>query len=378
MATVGRTPILVTRDGDGALRGMVNICRHRLHPVALADGSSRVLQCRYHGWSYKLDGALQNAPRCRDELVIDKASPDSSRLRFRRWALGSSPTWTSMRTLGRPCERLLHFVDQMLESSSVSRTASAPRRRLPATGSSSWKTPSSATTAHSSTRSLFAKAFKVNQGEYESQIHAHSNTQFGPAKAVPLDLPGGREPNGFQFLFLPPNSLIAIDDFAMYALGVRPTGPTTCEVAADMFVDEAMPAEALEDWVSLYFTQTVEEDVQAVERQQAGFSAGAVSHGRLLPDSENAIAASSRPGSGPAPTSEPTTLDRSIFSSAFQSQGGKRCSRRLHGRQMGPPRPQGALPVVKDLVETHEATLVVIHVDEIVVSHIAGGYKYLR
>ena len=42
----------------------------------------------------------------------------------------------------------------------------------------------------------------------------------------------------------------------------------------------------------------------------------------------------------------------------------------------GSPAAQGALPVVKDLVETHEATLVVIHVDEIVVSHIAGGYKY--
>lgn len=42
----------------------------------------------------------------------------------------------------------------------------------------------------------------------------------------------------------------------------------------------------------------------------------------------------------------------------------------------GSPAAESALPVVKELVVAHHARLVVIHVDEIVVSHLGGGYRY--
>ena len=58
---------------------------------------------------------------------------------------------------------------------------------------------------------------------------------------------------------------------------------------ADQYVDESMSAEARDEWVSHYFTNTLEEDATAVQLQQAGFESGAITHGRLLPVSENAI-----------------------------------------------------------------------------------------
>ncbi|WP_426007465.1 RHO alpha subunit C-terminal catalytic domain-containing protein [Paenarthrobacter sp. NyZ202] len=135
----------------------------------------------------------------------------------------------------------------------------------------------------------FAKAFNVGNGEYESLVHSHVVTQHGDSRVTPKELPQGRSANGFHFLFLPPSTLIGIDDFAMYALRVVPTSPVTCEVVSDMYVDEAVPAAALEEWVTTYYAQTIQEDVEAVERQQAGFTSGAIPHGRLLPESENAI-----------------------------------------------------------------------------------------
>ena len=60
---VARVPVILARTKDGALKGHVNICRHRGHPVVLDDGNVRTLQCHYHGWSYGLDGALKGAPR---------------------------------------------------------------------------------------------------------------------------------------------------------------------------------------------------------------------------------------------------------------------------------------------------------------------------
>lgn len=48
---------------DGELRAFHNVCRHRAYPVIRKDkGSSTVVGCKYHGWSYNTDGMLTKAP----------------------------------------------------------------------------------------------------------------------------------------------------------------------------------------------------------------------------------------------------------------------------------------------------------------------------
>src|SRR5436190_11252902 len=60
---IGRTPIVIVRGGDGELRGFHNVCRHRAGPIALCDGKgAKSLSCKYHGWTYTLDGVLRGAP----------------------------------------------------------------------------------------------------------------------------------------------------------------------------------------------------------------------------------------------------------------------------------------------------------------------------
>ena len=61
-ATVLDEPIVITRGLDGELRGFYNVCRHRAGQVALSRGNRKSLQCRYHGWTYGLDGCLRAAP----------------------------------------------------------------------------------------------------------------------------------------------------------------------------------------------------------------------------------------------------------------------------------------------------------------------------
>lgn len=72
-ATVANVPIVVIRDKDGALRGYINMCRHRGHPVAKDSGNCSVFVCRYHGWTYRQDGSLLKAPRSEQEPEFDPA-----------------------------------------------------------------------------------------------------------------------------------------------------------------------------------------------------------------------------------------------------------------------------------------------------------------
>jgi len=55
-------PLVITRDKAGTLHGFYNVCRHRAGPVASGKGNRKSLQCRYHGWTYGVDGRLRNAP----------------------------------------------------------------------------------------------------------------------------------------------------------------------------------------------------------------------------------------------------------------------------------------------------------------------------
>ncbi len=56
---IGDAPLLVLRDDDGEVRAFHNVCRHRGAQL-VPDGKGQVgnLVCRYHTWTYALDGRL--------------------------------------------------------------------------------------------------------------------------------------------------------------------------------------------------------------------------------------------------------------------------------------------------------------------------------
>ena len=51
--------IIVVRDASGAINAVHNVCRHRGARLCEDNrGRSALLRCRYHGWSYRLNGEL--------------------------------------------------------------------------------------------------------------------------------------------------------------------------------------------------------------------------------------------------------------------------------------------------------------------------------
>lgn len=63
-ATVARQPVIMARCADGAVRVLFNRCPHRGALVAAGRGGHvENFRCAYHGWTFRLDGALQSIPR---------------------------------------------------------------------------------------------------------------------------------------------------------------------------------------------------------------------------------------------------------------------------------------------------------------------------
>lgn len=55
--------ILVVRDKAGELRAFQNTCLHRGSRLMGGSGNTTEIRCRYHGWTYGLDGRLEHVPR---------------------------------------------------------------------------------------------------------------------------------------------------------------------------------------------------------------------------------------------------------------------------------------------------------------------------
>ena len=56
------TPLCAVRGSDGRARVFRNSCRHRGMALVEGSGCSHALVCRYHGWTYRLDGSLAHVP----------------------------------------------------------------------------------------------------------------------------------------------------------------------------------------------------------------------------------------------------------------------------------------------------------------------------
>jgi len=75
VVTVGRESIIVIRGRDDVLRAFLNVCRHR--GARLCNEASGKLkgsiQCRYHAWTYGLDGRLIGAPNVLSDEQFERA-----------------------------------------------------------------------------------------------------------------------------------------------------------------------------------------------------------------------------------------------------------------------------------------------------------------
>ncbi|MBI1172971.1 Rieske 2Fe-2S domain-containing protein [bacterium] len=60
--TIAGEPVIILRDREGQLRGMSNVCRHRMSTLLEGRGHVRSIVCPYHAWTYNLDGSLRGAP----------------------------------------------------------------------------------------------------------------------------------------------------------------------------------------------------------------------------------------------------------------------------------------------------------------------------
>ncbi|MET0822395.1 MAG: aromatic ring-hydroxylating dioxygenase subunit alpha [Aeromicrobium sp.] len=288
---LGDVPVVVVRDKDGSLQAHVNVCLHRLHPVAEGSGCKKILQCRYHGWTYGLDGSLKSAPRSQDEPGFDKSAMVLQSVAVD--TLGGlvfanpDPNPTPLAEFAAPAEDLMvrHGID--LGGWDLTGTftyeVAANWKLFAENALECYHCP----LVHNGT---FGTAFHTESETYICDNYVNVATQVAPvAQAFPGESRASDDLGGFRMLFLWPFTYVSVDDYTGTVARMQPTGPHTCRFVVDTFARPGTDPKVLEESLAMY-DETFMEDKAVVTAQQIGYHSGRVPQGRLMTNSESSIA----------------------------------------------------------------------------------------
>lgn len=276
-------PLVVIRDTEGQVRAFHNVCRHRAGPLALCDGKgAKALRCKYHGWTYTLEGVLRSAPEMKDAADFEPSDIRLPELRVAIWQglvfVGGegAPDFADF-SRGfdaalhghAPAEYVFHrrhhydiacnwkvYCDNYLEGYHVPFIHPGLNKLLD----------------YRNYRSECADWFSWQHSPLDS-----SEALYGQGEAV--------------YYFIYPNTTLNFLPGRLQTNRILPLGRDRCRVLFDYYYadDDSPEAEARREADHRFAHEVQDEDIAICEHVQRGLDSGSYVAGRLNPLRENAV-----------------------------------------------------------------------------------------
>ena len=279
-------PVIAVRGADNQIRVFHNVCRHRAGPLAQCDGlAAKSLRCRYHGWTYTLDGTLRSAPEMGTAADFDVSQVKLPQLAVRVW---QGMVFACVDEAHAPSfEAFVQGIDERI----------GPHQRLENYGhhrrvgydvGCNWK--------------VYVDNYL--EGYHVPHIHPglnklldYRNYVTDTAKWYSFQFSPMEKGDGFYgdgealYYWMWPNTMLNILPGRLQTNRVIPKGVDRCRVEFDFYYTLDESEEASERRLAdLSFSDEVQfEDLTICEDVQRGLSSGSYEPGRLNPLRENAV-----------------------------------------------------------------------------------------
>jgi choline monooxygenase len=295
--TIAGFPCIFTRNSEtGGISGHLNICRHRGGPMEW-DGTKGPCKlkgfiCKYHGWTYGLDGKLKGLPLFGDQTGVDKKNLNLWPVRVARWR-----GFVFAQIIPEASIPADAMFGEQADAAFIGDNAAFVRRMA--------DIPLETYKLHSQATHKLACNWKVYVENYMEGYHIPNmhpelnkmvdmNTYVVEVRdgycehiSAPIES-SGTTMTGI-WVWMSPTMMINCYGGGMSLERVVPTGPHTCEIRYQYLFDEQQEKKAVEDSLATSVLVTGE-DVEICEAVQQSFSSGSyLSPGPLSPRHENGV-----------------------------------------------------------------------------------------
>lgn len=279
-AEAAGSPIILVKGDDTKIRGFYNVCRHRGGPLATENCNSRVIQCKYHGWTYLLDGSLRGTPRFNRTELFDKKDFGLFPVSISEWEgmLFAAPSQAAV-----PLKEMVKNITERIHPEKLSTKKFA--RRVVYDVKCNWKVYVDnylegyhVPFVHPELANL------LDLQEYVTETSEWYSLQYSPLKAN--DTVYGVGQAYYYFLF--PNFMLNILPGRLQTNLVLPVSHNTCRVIFDYFYDDVKSNEANQKLAEdLAYSDSVQkEDIEICEYVQRGLESRVYTKGRISPETE--------------------------------------------------------------------------------------------
>jgi choline monooxygenase len=290
VATVGKEPIIVVRGKDDVIRAFYNVCRHRGGPLATENGCSKMLQCKYHGWTYQLDGMLRGVPDFDRVELFDKKDYGLREVRLEEWE------GLLFVALDEPIVPLKEMMSGVRERIKIVDLKSLKfHHRVIYDVHCNWKVYVDNYLEGYHVPLVHPELFKIYDFNlYRTDTFDWYSLQHSPLRADEV-LYSKQVKEGVAaealYYFIYPNLMLNILPGRLQTNLVQPVSSDRCRVIFDFYYEDIESAEALklieED---IRFSDDVQaEDIEICELVQRGLSSSAYDKGRFSVKRENAV-----------------------------------------------------------------------------------------
>lgn len=288
---IGR-PIFLWVQSDGRVQAFANYCVHRYTKLAVGSGCSKVLTCPFHGWQYDVNGALLSRPFAAN-LPVDRAALE--RLDTAEW-MGAIFV-----RFGH-CDGA-HFVppsklESALAELGVFALEDVFEDNLMASGNWKLHVETFTESYHLSfvhRRSIGRLAPTRLATPQESNISDNYSLHYNDFISPPPVLNSKaalRHPGRAAVAALFPNYLISPSQDLLWWIGVFPINSVSSFLRWGIAVSPELRAsvgvEGL-DQIRKEVTLALQEDINIIDRVQAGVAYGSSEHGMLHPIYESTL-----------------------------------------------------------------------------------------
>ncbi|MCZ6918666.1 MAG: aromatic ring-hydroxylating dioxygenase subunit alpha [Gemmatimonadetes bacterium] len=285
LANVAGNPIIVIRGKDRVLRAFYNVCRHRGGPLATEDGSCEVLQCKYHGWTYLLDGSLRGVPKFDRVELFDRKDYGLVPVQVECW---EGLVFVNLADAARPLGDAIDGVKERMAPITIGNWQFAHRQDYDVR--CNWKVYVDNYLEGYHIPFVHPELCKLyDYQKYVTEVHPTYSLQAAPLGPEDNIYSSGGGEAFYFFVF--PNFMLNILPGRLQTNLVVPTAADRTRVMFWYFYEDVSSADAkrrIADDLA-YSDRVQQEDIEICERVQEGLRSRAYDRGRFSVDQEQGV-----------------------------------------------------------------------------------------
>lgn len=281
---IADNPILIIRTNEMEIRAFYNVCRHRGGPMSVKKGTTSVLQCQYHGWTYLMDGSLRGVPQFDRVELFDKKDYGLKPVACEEWnglifvCLDESPEPVTEKLKGIT-ERIDPIqIDIMKYHTSTVDLIECNWKVYVDNYLEGYHIP----IVHPELAGL------LDYKNYVTEIESHYSLQFSPFSDKSENNPYHAENGKAYYYFIYPNIMLNIMPGRLQTNIVIPVDHQRCKVIFDFFysdLDKSREKGTIESDLKTS-ADIQQEDIEICEAVQRGLRSSVYDKGRFSVDRE--------------------------------------------------------------------------------------------